>query len=435
VEQSIKQTSRCLAGICLLVASVAFGQQSIKSEGDHNQVVGTNTGLIVQENIQVSAPVQQVLRSTAKINGLKEQGWLSVLTPGNTSTPPNSCSSLASLLSSKASKAPLLVELGSSNTVCTAKKCNILSVIGTDSKLSLLSVERSANALFVNAQIYDEHGEILAVIDHSRPHINKSKLFGWSRPNAHQLSLIDQHNETVLRIDFVNNTTLSVAGTFYGKNKSGVRVTNGKIIFLNSTEQSSSSYEGICSVLGDGATAFVFHDPPSQREKASPVAPALSVQNGIGITGGTVIAPSVTNLYGIPRPLPQIASTVGELIHPKASDSLQFFLPKQHGAMPLVLHPIRAVEVTANDNFNDPAIFITCDRPCALAPEPMGIPIEVKGGGNVSWSPQYYDRDGVDGFGFRMNGFTLRAKQTLSFAVQSVDLSDFKILAIQPFAP
>lgn len=178
------------------------------SIGNNNQNVGTNRGILIQNNISVTDTTRKQLKRRAKEDTGDEQGWLGILTPGNDPTPVSSCPSI--------SKSALKVFLGKFEGACDGGLCSILEDRSTTANSkNLLSVQSVGRSLIISGVVFSEDGKVVVVLDKNRPHINKNNAFSWSRPDSHTIDVIDQRNRKVLHVRFMNKKTVYVEGLFY----------------------------------------------------------------------------------------------------------------------------------------------------------------------------------------------------------------------------
>lgn len=77
-----------------------------------------------------------------------------------------------------------------------------------------------------HALIFDEDGKIVVAIDDSKPHVNKNNAFDWERPDSHTLDVVDQKDQRVLHIRFLNPKAVYVEGIFF--NSIGVKIAASK---------------------------------------------------------------------------------------------------------------------------------------------------------------------------------------------------------------
>lgn len=412
----------------LIWSVVALPQQPVTSRGDKDQTVGTNNGLLIQQNIQIVEPVRRELISASKSASLSDQGWLSILTPGHQANPATACKEMIADLAPGISKRALTVELGPTSVLCVTDKCVILSDETSSESSPILSVERRGSSLVVNATVFGPDGDILAVIDKNQPHINKNRLFGWSRPNAHELDLVDNHNNNALHIEFINSNSLRVKGTFFGRNRTGVRFDDKTRIELDGTATLGEKVSGpACSLQGSNQAAYVLHaSTPNGVGAAQQATP--TIQNGIGIFGGNVSNPTVNNVYGVRRPPPPIKWTA-EIQKQRMIDKYPTWLasrvpPDQREALE---NPHYKIQVTLGGKFVSPAFAVQCDKPC----EVVFNSILFVGENSFSYSSGVltFKDPKITGFAFEEPKI-LPEGLVMSFEVQSSQPEDFKVLAV-----
>ena len=186
----------------------SHAQQAGSAGGHHNQSSSTNNGTMIQNNYNVSPNLVRRLKALSKKYQGSDQGWLAVLTPDASAAPSNRCNFPADSLQ--------FILGGGTVGRCAGDSCKIIvddHVEPPDN--ALLEVKRVKGVLFVNAKVFDSSGRIVATLDQSRPHINKNNAFDWSRPDDHEVDVVDQRNTRVLHIRFLNSRAIYVEGTFY----------------------------------------------------------------------------------------------------------------------------------------------------------------------------------------------------------------------------
>ena len=194
--------------LALLVSSATLFCQT-NSTGNNNQTVGTNKGVVIQNNISVTQTTRTELKVRAKEDTGSEQGWLRILTPANDPTP-------TTTTFCHHSNAALKVFLGTVEGSCDGANCSILQDGDTTANTrELLSVQRAGSSLLINGVVFGDDGKIIVALDQNRPHINKNNAFSWKRPDSHTIDVIDQKNQKVLHVRFMNKTAIYVEGLFY----------------------------------------------------------------------------------------------------------------------------------------------------------------------------------------------------------------------------
>lgn len=178
--------------VALLLFSIAVIGQT-NSTGNNNQNVGTNKGVVIQNNISVTQTTRTELKLRAREDTGDEQGWLRILTPGNDLTPVTSCTNV---------NAALKVFLGQFEGSCNSGKCSILEDRNpTANSRDLLSVQSAGSSLLISAVVFGDDGKIVVALDQNRPHINKNNAFSWSRPDSHTIDVIDQKTAKFFMFD------------------------------------------------------------------------------------------------------------------------------------------------------------------------------------------------------------------------------------------
>lgn len=242
-----------LAILPLLLANATAQQNPSKSGGGNTQAAGTNNGLMIQLNITALPEVKGVLKKEAKKQLGDDRGWLRILTPGQDPTPKNSCGSLAN--DSKS----LTVMLGSGTaTGCHKDYCEILSDSNpsADTK-DLLSVERKSTSLVLNAIVFDDDGKVVVALKDNQPHLNKNKAFDWQRPDAHTLDVVNEKNQVVLHIRFLNRNTVYVEGLFYDSVGTSLKIENDKMILTGGKNKGTMNLRNNC-IFDSGRASFSF---------------------------------------------------------------------------------------------------------------------------------------------------------------------------------
>jgi hypothetical protein len=129
------------------------------------------------------------------------QGWLS---PGDEPTPPNACDRLPG-------KA-LLVICGNSAAWGTRFPQTIIK-IGDE---RLLTMDKVKGRVAISGKFFSVDGRIVAELKNNRFYVNPNNYFRIERPDSHSLTVIDQQDETVLSVRYLNPHTIRFSGVVRG---------------------------------------------------------------------------------------------------------------------------------------------------------------------------------------------------------------------------
>lgn len=97
----------------------------------------------------------------------------------------------------------------------------------------LLEFHRGPKGIAVDAQILDDNGTVIAQIEDNEFFINKDNYFRMSG-GAHSLNVFDRSADPVLRVRYINPSTLTLSGRFRFHGRS-VAVGNFRVIADNGT--------------------------------------------------------------------------------------------------------------------------------------------------------------------------------------------------------
>ena len=179
------------------------------ANGQNKQEITENHGLVVQNN------TTQILQRAAKENNIADdRGWMRVLLPASEPTPPVPAKC-------EIPRDALKVFYGSNLAYCSESSCSILDgvkggMMSPDSiSEPLISVERIKDVLVLSARVFDESGNIVAKVEKNIPKVTKAVASDWTRPDAHEVSIKNLKDLEVLRVRYVNPTTITVEGVFY----------------------------------------------------------------------------------------------------------------------------------------------------------------------------------------------------------------------------
>src|ERR1019366_5602400 len=93
----------------------------------------------------------------------------------------------------------LNVLLGNNLVSMTGEKCWILSLYGTD----VLWIEKSKNGILINARVFGPDKRIVAEIERNDITVNPHNTFK-RQIRKHSLNVVDEFEQEVLNVDFVN---------------------------------------------------------------------------------------------------------------------------------------------------------------------------------------------------------------------------------------
>lgn len=237
-------------GLLLLFLPSALAQQILpRTEGNHNQTVGTNNGVTIQLNVTATPKVKRSLKIAAKKDLGDERGWLRVLTPAQEPTPKNSCGQFTSDPKS------LTVLLGGGAAGgCDRDVCEILRDSNPGAETTdLLSVRRRGTSLIVSGVIFDNEGKVVVALKDNKPHVNKNNAFDWIRPDDHTLDVVNQNNQRVLHIRLINRTTVYIEGVFYDSKGSKLQIGKDKLVFSFPPQKRILNIQGFCGFQNGGA--------------------------------------------------------------------------------------------------------------------------------------------------------------------------------------
>jgi hypothetical protein len=110
----------------------------------------------------------------------------------------------------------LSVLLGKSLVSVEGEKCTVIQIADKP----VLWIERSNNGLLVSARVFGPDSRILAEIDRNNVTVNPNNTFK-RKIEKHRLVVVDESDQEVLSVDFVNPRIVVIAGIFhqrgYGK--------------------------------------------------------------------------------------------------------------------------------------------------------------------------------------------------------------------------
>lgn len=94
----------------------------------------------------------------------------------------------------------------------------------------------------IYAEIFDNQGKVIAVIDKNTFQINQNNVFRKERPSRSALAIFDQYNERVLDIEFRNENEITIVGTLWYRK--GVQIRAEALLMSDGTTLSVP--DGIC---------------------------------------------------------------------------------------------------------------------------------------------------------------------------------------------
>lgn len=95
----------------------------------------------------------------------------------------------------------------------------------------LLSMKRSGAGLLLDAIVLDERGVVIAQIDSNKIYSNQNNVFRIDRPDPHTLTVYNLAAEKVLRVSFLNSSTITISGLFRRQNKPTMEIKDNEILF------------------------------------------------------------------------------------------------------------------------------------------------------------------------------------------------------------
>ena len=199
---------RRLATVASIYVTVAGAAQNASSDTvSKDQHIGVNNGVVNQYNVTVTPKIKEILKARTRHETGTDRGWLRTITPANQSSHPVD----ACLIPKK----DMVVILGNSVGGCSAEHCTIVRDANPNAvNPNLLSLDRKAGVLQVNAVILDSDGKVIASVQKNKTHVNRNTAFEWERPDDHTIDVIDQFNRRVLHIRFEFANTVVVEGYF-----------------------------------------------------------------------------------------------------------------------------------------------------------------------------------------------------------------------------
>jgi hypothetical protein len=222
-----------LTAFALLVINVKHaGAQGNGS--NHSQNIHENNGIAVQSNVVVN------LRKAARESMLDERGWMRLLTPANEQDPPNPCEAFESL--HPIDKTAVAVFYGTNVAYCKKETCVIVDAARGDVSSPLLTVHKVKTGIVVDAKIFDKDGNIIADIEGNKPHLNKTFVSDFNRPDEHSLWIKDNHDKQVLYVRFLNRSSIYIEGIFNLPDE--VRAPTPPHTFIEISKDSFASHPG-----------------------------------------------------------------------------------------------------------------------------------------------------------------------------------------------
>ena len=234
----------------LLLALQPPAQDSLQDamgSSNRNVNVQNNHGLIIQIN-----PAPPATATELKRHVKAGHSWANVILPGKQPSPPpiKSCPPVRP-------ENTLRVILGTyGDYYCTQTLCPIIMTQNRDPKdflqqaqntETLLSVTREGQSMRVHALLFADDGKIEAAIeDDNRLVRNPNNTFEWRHPNAQTLEVVDDRYRKTLHMEFLNENTLYVDGTFYNRVGDFVRI-NSAGHADDPIDRRGSRYTNVCS--------------------------------------------------------------------------------------------------------------------------------------------------------------------------------------------
>jgi hypothetical protein len=133
----------------------------------------------------------------------KEAEHHGVLKPGNEPQPQHPCHEMPD--------GAFVILLGNSASYTTMFPHTILEIRGEE----ILSVSKSDEGLLLSGKVFSRDGRIVAQLIDNEFFINPNNYFRKDRPDQTSLVVYDQRSREVLRVHFINPSTMKVLGVFH----------------------------------------------------------------------------------------------------------------------------------------------------------------------------------------------------------------------------
>jgi hypothetical protein len=248
--------TRELAYAALLMASTSlYGQTSPHAASGQSQSVGTNNGVVIQTNITVAPAVKKRLGEAAKRDFIDARGWMRTLLPANDIIDEQRCDGIPGFTSPR--EALILQAGGGMASTCEQEKCVVIKDGSSGAEVpELLTLHRKGKSVALDANIFDDHGVLIAALDANRPEINQHNALDWDRPDEHTLTVTDQKKRRVLYVRFENPRTMYIEGIFYNSLGRKITITKEQADLYLPDGRQLSTFRGGC--FANPATAISF---------------------------------------------------------------------------------------------------------------------------------------------------------------------------------
>ena len=160
----------------------------------------------------------------------------------------------------------LKVVVGSNLVNVYGDKCTILNIGGED----MLWIERASTGILVSAKVFSPDRRIVATVEKNNVTVNPNNTFK-RKIGKHTLLVVDELNQEVLNVDFVNPHLMMIDGLFYSPAYGRIDLTRGMIFDGRRTMGWSQSRFG----CPNGYTVFTFGVPGTAILSSPGVPPPL----------------------------------------------------------------------------------------------------------------------------------------------------------------
>lgn len=242
--------------LCFVVACCRLlAQQKIDSTGNNNTNINAHTVV----NVTVNQTTKKILRREAKASLGDGEGWQGILVPGSDKISPIDCHAPADF---HPPKPVLTVRAGGNQFSCTQLPCNIIRTYHRE----LLWVDGKKGVLTVGSMVLAADGTVLAGIEKNKFYVNRNRT--WRPPirdDASSLRVVDEKNNTILKLRFANEDTLLVEGSFNDGAGNEMKVLTDSIRTVSPLDE-RSEISGSClyfdfRIPGLETAPFVFGGP------------------------------------------------------------------------------------------------------------------------------------------------------------------------------
>jgi hypothetical protein len=193
-----------------------------------------------------------------------------------------------------------LVFLGPLATSTNVQSFVVLRLYGED----LLKISKSGPGISIFAKIQARDSKIVAILENNRFRVNPNSTFSVSRNDPSTLEVVDNFNDRVLYVRFMNPTTIRVEGIFRSSGRFPVNVDSGHIIFgplaLGPTKALHLAGTALLEWPSDNPAEYSNFDTITAADVVAPVIRCESrngIFSGVAILNGKRLA--MTRLGGI----------------------------------------------------------------------------------------------------------------------------------------